>query len=172
MDRSQKKSGVADYLYESYLTEDPETTFHSCDSRGVCPVRDNANVQIVPITTRKVIREDQATQIGESNVQDNLESHPSTETLKRRRGKDEEPEQSPKRTKELILKEVGHTLLEPKKRWWTNETSKDRPPLFSATGEPLPYYIVCLQVPLADALERSTIAPFFLERTSPSRSTL
>jgi hypothetical protein len=146
VDRSQKKFGVADYLHDSYLTEDPETTFHSCDSRGVCPVRDNANiVQIIPITTRRVIRGDQVTQTNYSNTKGSLESFPSTKTQKRKRGKNEEPERSPKRVKELILKEVGHTLLEPKKSVWVNEMSKERPSLFSTTGESLPYYIVCLR---------------------------
>lgn len=148
MDRSRKKSGVADYLYQSYLTENPETTFHSCDSREVCPVRDNANVvQIIPITTRRVIREDQASQIGDSNTKDNLEFSTSTKTLKRIYENDEELERSPKRTKRLILKEPGHTLLEPKKSWWVNESSKERLSLFSVTGESLPYYIVSLLVP-------------------------
>src|SRR5436190_8857206 len=110
-DRSQKKSRVADYLYEGYLTEDPQTFFHSCDSRGVCPVRDNANVvQIIPITTRSVIREDQTSQTGVWNAKIDLESHPSTNTLKRRYEKDEEQERSPKRIREMILKEAGHTL--------------------------------------------------------------
>ena len=88
VDRSQKKSGVADYLYQSYLTEDPETAFHSCDSRGVCPVRDNAKVvQIIPITTRRVIREDQATRISDSNTKGNLEytPHENHETKARKR---------------------------------------------------------------------------------------
>jgi hypothetical protein len=62
--------------------------------------------------------------------------------LKRKHEHDTGIEQSPKRLKELIMKEPGHTLLEPKRSWWVAEGSNERPPLISATGEQLPYYLV------------------------------
>jgi hypothetical protein len=131
VDKCQKKAGIADYEYEGRLTEDPNTPFHSCDSRGVCPIRDAANVvQIIPVTT---------TGVKHVNSQTNSEiTSDITGQLKRKRDDDD----SKQEVKRIILKEPGHTLLAPRASWWTKENSKERPPILSEQGESLPYFIV------------------------------
>lgn len=148
VDRCQRKGGLADHFYEGGLTEDPNTVFHSCDSRGICSVRDRSNVvQIIPVTTKALVR-DQKT--GDNSVDvdfpsDGQEAAPfkiESQSLKRKRGDTSPPGKSRKRAKEIVLKEPGHTLLEPKQTWWIREGTKVRPPLLSADGENLSYYLV------------------------------
>lgn len=152
------------------MTEDPNTRFHSCDSRGVCPVRDTANVvQIIPVTTRKPIRH-HLLEPGLSNPGFSIEGESAeVKTLKRKHGRDLELERNPKRVKELIMKEPGHTLLEPKESWWVCEGSSERPTLLSATGELLPYYLVCTLRPVTDFIERAFVPPLVIERTPQPR---
>ena len=139
-----KKSGVADQIYEGFLTKDPNTRFHSCESRGVCPVRDIANVvQIIPITTRGASRSNATLESDISSPKFKVEEISlEAGALKRKHEHDTDTQRSRKRLKELIMKEPGHTLLEPRASWWVAEGSNERPPLISATGEQLPYYLV------------------------------
>ena len=133
-DRGQKKLGVADVLYEGILTEDANTRFHSCDSKGSCSIRDNADVvQIIPITTRMAIARKQADEeeIDISGLKDS--------TLKRKLAFDNDVEKSPKRIKGLMVKEPGHSLLD---GWWIRDKSRARRQILSEDGIDLSYYIV------------------------------
>jgi len=133
VDKGQKKSGIADVLYEGVLTEDPNTRFHSCDSKGSCPVRDNANVvQIIPITTRTAIARKQM----ENN---SLDSDFAEQGLKRNVEYNDSIEKSPTRIKGVVVKEPGHTFLD---GWWTRDKTRPRPQLISEEGGFLSYYIV------------------------------
>ena len=145
INRSEKKEIVADHIYEGVLTEDPNTIFHSCHSKGVCPVRDGANVvQIIPVTTRKIVPAYEKSQVDRPDPGDHRESFSrSAGTLKRKHIEDIQHGPDPKRAKDVIVKELGHTLLEPRQSWWGAEETKERLPIVSASGERLPYYIVC-----------------------------
>ena len=130
VDKGQKKSGIADVLYEGVLTEDPNTRFHSCDSKGPCPVRDNANVvQIIPITTRTAIARKQT-------EDDRVPSDLAENGFKRN---DDSVEKIATRINRLVVKEPGHTFLD---GWWTRDKTRPRPQLISEEGGFLSYYIV------------------------------
>jgi hypothetical protein len=168
VDKCLRKAG-ADRIYDGALTEDPHTPFHSCDSRGICPVRDGANVvQIIPVTTRE------RTSGAQSNVADEVvASHPyraieptasGNSSLKRVLDEPASREDSPKRMRETVMKEPGHTLLTPQQNWWVREGSNERPPLLSSDGEELSYYLVRRFVEPADTLESSTVTSLLSER--------
>jgi len=144
------------------LTEDPNTRFHSCDSKGACPVRDQANVvQIIPITTRAAIARKQT-------ENDSIDSSDLTDKgVKRKVESDDSLEPSPKRTKGLVVKEPGHTFLD---GWWIRDKKRPRPQLISKDGESLSYYIVT--TPLLVHFLISTVCPalasFITQRTPKS----
>jgi len=105
-------------------------------------VRDYSNVvQIIPVTSLStVLNRDQAdidSQVLKSDVSGwkrKVEDDPLTMRMAKRR-------------KELILKEPGHQYLVPNENWWVKQDLKVRPPLYSADGQVLPYYIVLLPYP-------------------------
>lgn len=151
IDKSQKKVGLANRTYEGALTENPNTRFHSCDSREACPVRDSANVvQIIPVTTHTTAVEEKVSNLdhfGSRAMPDGIsQSVAVKQILERRRPL----EPSPKDVDETILKEPGHTLLEPRTHWWVEGTSEERVPIISEEGEPLPHYLVYILIFVAN----------------------
>jgi len=141
-DKCDRLPGVADRIYEGYLTRNPNTTFHSCDSRGSCPVRDNANVvQIIPVTNHDFSTDHDAIPSPLAEVVRAKSNSPIPSSDSKR--KSEVSSQSPKRTKETALKEPGHTLLA--QSWWVRAGKITRPPLVASSGEALSYYIVPLR---------------------------
>ena len=134
VDPGQKKDGLADHVYEGQLTEDPNTILHSCESKGICPVRDAANVvQIIPITSDKAPKKEY---LSESIV---VESANFQEPSKKRKALEDI---SDRPDKIAVLREPGHTLLEPRENWWVRRGTRERPPIYSADGDILPYYLV------------------------------
>jgi len=138
VDRGQKKVGAADHIYDGQLTEDPNTILHSCESRGVCPVRDSANVvQIIPVTSNQAPKQDymfESTAFGSADpgdtskkrrTSDNLSDHPNTNG---------------------VLRDPGHTLLQPRQNWWMCQRAQHQPPIYSSDGDILPYYLVPSQL--------------------------
>lgn len=170
VDKCLRRPG-ADRTYDGALTEDPHTPFHSCDSRGICPVRDGANVvQIIPVTRREQ-KSDTQSNVGNEVVA----SYPRRAikpaasrnwSLKRVLDEPASREESPKRVRETVIKEPGHTLLTPQQNWWVREGSNERPPLLSSDGEELSYYLVHGSLELTDTLESSTVSSLVSERAT------
>ena len=139
-DKCQRLPGAADHLYEGHLTTNPETTFHSCDSLGRCPVRDNANVvQIIPVTSHVFPLDEEiyatadihrpiSNSVGQSNVS--------------KRRPEPELDRSSRRVKQAISKEPGHTLLASRKTFGARAGAANRPPIVNTDGQSLAYYIV------------------------------
>lgn len=145
-----QKATFHGHYYGGALTQDPDTHFHSCESRGRCPIRDAANVvQIIPVTSRRESRLDQH-ETGHNSQQrpisDELSGKESA-VLNERIGVDSAQGQRRTQLRETILKEPGHTLLVPRTSWRTRESTTERPPIFSSDGETLPYYIVTISDP-------------------------
>jgi len=139
------------HYYGGALTQDPNTHFHSCESRGRCPIRDAANVvQIIPVTSRREIRpaRHETGQISQQRPISHELSGKESVVLKKRIGLDFAQGQRLTQLRETILKEPGHTLLVPRTFWWTKESTTERPPIFSSDGETLPYYIVTISDPV------------------------
>jgi hypothetical protein len=145
VDKSSRRAGISGHVYEGALTEDPHTPFHSCDSLGTCPVRDAANVvQIIPVTTTKQPTPDvQPEKPDVPRPRHELENVDSAnKSVKRKSEEPTDRNESPKRPGETVVKEPGHTLLQPRKSWWIREGSKERPALLSSNGDDLSYYLV------------------------------
>jgi hypothetical protein len=112
-------------------------------------------VQIIPVTTKAIIPdvnsgENPGDTAHPSKYQEAAPLKVESHTLKRKRDDMLLPEKSRKRAKEIVLKEPGHTLLEPKDTWWIREGTKVRPLLRSASGEELSYYLVIPNISSAD----------------------
>jgi len=136
VDRGQKKVGAADHVYDGQLTEDPNTILHSCESTAVCPVRDSANiVQIIPVTSDQAPKQDY---MFESTA---FECADPGDASKKRRTSDNLSDHQNKVTPNGV-RELGHTLLEPRQNWWMCQGAQDRPPIYSSDGDVLPYYLV------------------------------
>jgi hypothetical protein len=134
VDPGQKKHGLADHVYEGQLTQDPNTMLHSCESKGLCPVRDGANVvQIIPITSDKAPKKEYMTESIVANFE---------EPSKKRKASEDISGRPDKMASNAALKEPGHTLLEPRENWWVRHGTTERPPIYSADGDILPYYLV------------------------------
>lgn len=139
VDKCSKNYSIANSPYEGALTQNPNTPFHSCESRASCPVRDSSNVvQIIPITSSIQIKEPSD---RENESQIILEEH---SLLKRKRALHDNG--SERHAKRIPLKEPGHQLLIPRGSWWTKDSSKERSPIISDEGESLPYFIVATQL--------------------------
>jgi hypothetical protein len=131
---------VADHTYEGHLTTNPETSFHSCDSLGRCPVRDNANVvQIIPVTNHAYSLHNEEIS---ATADIDLKSNSLDQSNISKRKLEAEVDRSSKRLKQTILKEPGHTLLAPRETWGFREGTANRPLILTPDGQPLSYYIV------------------------------
>jgi hypothetical protein len=139
-DKCQRLPGVADHTYEGHLTQNPHTTFHSCDSLGGCPVRDNAHVvQIIPVTNHAFSIDNNENPPRPVEVVDLRSNSPgkANDLNQKREGA---LQGTPKTVKGAVLKEPGHTLLA--QSWWVRGGMTTRPPIVAPSGEPLSYYIV------------------------------
>jgi hypothetical protein len=100
-------------------------------------VRDAANVvQIIPVTSDKSPKNDY---VSENIV---FESADLGSASKKRKASDDISDRPIKLAPSLVLREAGHTLLEPRETWWIHQAAKERPPIYSSDGDILPYYLV------------------------------
>lgn len=165
-DMCRRLPGVADHVYEGHLTQNPDTTFHSCDSLGPCPVRDNANVvQIIPVTNHAFSIDNDKIPARPAEVVE-MRSYSTMELNNLERKSDNAPQSRPKRLKETVMKEPGHTLLPQRDNWWVRAGTMTRPTIVSPSGEPLSYYIVLPVVPRTLPVARSVITALFSKRTT------
>ena len=160
-DMCRRLPGVADHVYDGYLTQNPDTTFHSCDSLGLCPVRDNANVvQIIPVTNYAFSIDNDESPPRSAEVVDDR-SHSAMEINDLKRKGNNALQSRPKSLKEAALKEPGHTLLPQRDNWWVRAGTMTRPPIVSPSGEPLSYYIVIFILARTLPVARSIITALF-----------
>jgi hypothetical protein len=140
-DKCRRLPGVADHTYEGHLTTNPETTFHSCDSLGRCPVRDSANVvQIIPVTNH-VFTLDNEEISASADILDVTSDSQDQSSVSKRKHK-AELDRSLKRPKLTMSKEPGHTLLAPIETSGIRASTASRPPIYNREGQSLSYYIV------------------------------
>jgi hypothetical protein len=102
-------------------------------------------VQIIPVTTmgRLTLEDEEIKMENQAELGNGSQDRTySSSMLKRKNIEEFSVERSPKRLKEEALTEPGHTLLKPQESWWVNPDTKERPPIFSADGDSLPYLLV------------------------------
>lgn len=140
-DKCRRLPGAADHVYEGHLTTNPETAFHSCDSLGRCPVRDNANVvQIIPVTSH-VFPPGNEEISATAHIRSPI-SNSEGQSIVSKRKPEAELDRGSKRLKQTILKEPGHTLLAPRENFGVRAGAANRPPIVNTDGQSLAYYIV------------------------------
>ena len=159
-------------FHQGVLTEDPNTPFHSCESKGVCAVRDAANVvQIIPITTQRPVRCNEETWSNSFRFHNDPVEEIRANPFRGRLHAESPPERSVKRATQRIIREPGHTLLEPQENWQVHEApgGRGRPTIISDDGVALPYYLVLALFTSPNFTVRAARAPFILERTEKFR---